>query len=303
MIFKPENSVNQRILLAEESGVELYLKREDLIHPFVSGNKYRKLKYNLIEAQKKGFKTLLTFGGAFSNHIAAVASAGNDIGFKTIGVIRGAELENKVSINPTLSFAKQSGMQFKFVSREAYRNKISESFINNLKEEFGSFYLIPEGGTNELAIKGCTEILNKEDFNFDYICAAVGTGGTISGLINCSKPSQQVYGFPALKGSFLQQDISKFVTSDNWQLITDYHFGGYAKINAELISFINKFKKAQGIPLDPVYTGKMMFGIFDLIEKGFFNKGTKILAIHTGGLQGISGMNEILKNKNLSIIE
>ena len=239
MIFKPENSVNQRILLAEESGVELYLKREDLIHPFVSGNKYRKLKYNLIEAKKKGFKTLLTFGGAFSNHIAAVAFAGNDIGFKTIGVIRGKELENKVSINPTLSFAKQSGMQFKFVSREEYRNKISESFINNLKEEFGSFYLIPEGGTNELAIKGCTEILNKEDFNFDYVCAAVGTGGTISGLINCSKPSQQVYGFPALKGDFLQQDISKFVTRDNWQLITDYHFGGYAKINAELISFIN----------------------------------------------------------------
>ena len=303
MIFKPKNSINQKILLEEESGVELYLKREDLIHPFVSGNKYRKLKYNLIEARKKGFETLLTFGGAFSNHIAAVASSGHNLGFKTVGVIRGEELGCKVSVNPTLNFAKQSGMNFKFVSREEYRNKTSESFINNLRETFGDFYLIPEGGTNALAIKGCTEILNEEDFNYDYICTAVGTGGTISGLINCSKPSQQVFGFPALKGDFLQQDISKFVTNTNWKLITDYHFGGYAKINVELISFINEFKKAHKIPLDPVYTGKMMFGIFDLIDKGFFKKGTKILAIHTGGLQGIIGMNTLLKKKKLSIIE
>ena len=303
MIFKPENSTNQKILIAEERGVQLYLKREDLIHPFVSGNKYRKLKYNLIEAKDNGFKTLLTFGGAFSNHIAAVASAGSELGFKTIGVIRGEELVDKISANTTLSFAKQSGMDFKFVTRDVYRNKTSESFINNLKAEFGDFYLIPEGGTNALAIKGCTEMLGGEDFKFDYICTAVGTGGTISGLINCSKPSQQVFGFPALKGDFLKQDISKFVTHTNWKLITDYHFGGYAKINKELISFINEFKIVYKIPLDPVYTGKMMFGIFDLIEKGFFKKGTKILAIHTGGLQGISGMNTVLKNKNLPLIE
>ena len=303
MIFKPENSINQKIPLIGESGIELYLKREDLIHPFVSGNKYRKLKYNLIEARENGFKTLLTFGGAFSNHIAAVASAGDNFGFKTIGVIRGAELKEKINVNPTLSFAKQSGMNFKFVTREGYRNKTSASFINNLKEEFGDFYLIPEGGANELAIKGCTEILSETDINFDFICTSVGTGGTISGLINCSKPSQQVFGFPALKGDFLQQDISKFVTNTNWKLITDYHFGGYAKINEELISFINTFKTVYKIPLDPVYTGKMMFGLFDLIKKGFFKKGTKILAIHTGGLQGIAGMYILLKNKNLAIIE
>lgn len=303
MIFKPENSVNQKILLGEKKGVELYLKREDEIHPFVSGNKYRKLKYNLIEAKDQGVKKLLTFGGAFSNHIAAVASAGNELGFETIGIIRGEELKDKIDGNDTLSFAKQNGMLFKFVSRLDYRNKSSESFINGLKEEFGYFYLIPEGGTNHLAIKGCEEILTPSDKDFDYICCSVGTGGTISGLINCSKPGQQVFGFPALKGDFLQQDISKFVTNANWKLITDYHFGGYAKINAELISFINRFKKEQGIPLDPVYTGKMMFGVFDLINKCFFEKGTKILAIHTGGLQGIAGMNTILKNKNLSIIE
>ena len=303
MIFKLENSINQKILLAEEKGVELYLKREDEIHPFISGNKYRKLKYNLIEAENNGFKTLLTFGGAFSNHIVAVALAGSKLGFKTIGVIRGEELKDKVSDNSILSLAKQCGMQFKFITREEYRNKTSELVINNLKKEFKASYVIPEGGTNHFAIKGCEEILVPSDEDFDYICCSVGTGGTISGLINCSKPSQQIFGFPALKGDFLQQDISKFVTNTNWNLINDYHFGGYAKINTQLISFINEFKKNQGIPLDPIYTGKMMFGIFNLIDKNFFKKETKILAIHTGGLQGIRGMNTILKKKNLSIIE
>lgn len=302
MNFNLEHSVNQQINLPNNSGVTLYVKREDAIHPFVSGNKYRKLKYNLLEAEKLGYKTLLTFGGAFSNHIAAVASAGQFMGFKTIGVIRGDELKDTVNDNATLHFAQQSGMQFEFVSREAYRGKTSDLFIKKLKTKFGNFYLIPEGGTNTLAIKGCEEILNEDDRVFDYICCAVGTGGTISGLINCSKPGQQVLGFPALKGDFLQQDISKFALKTNWELETDYHFGGYAKINAELITFINQFKKEYGIPLDPVYTGKMMFGIFDLIEKGYFPKESKILAIHTGGLQGITGMNTVLKKKNLPLI-
>ena len=302
MIFKLQNSINQPVNLPEKHGVTLYVKREDAIHSFVSGNKYRKLKYNLLEAEKQGFKTLLTFGGAFSNHIAAVASAGKTLGFKTIGIIRGEELQDSIENNTTLHFAQQNGMQFKFVSREDYRNKSSEDFINNLKEDFDDFYLIPEGGTNALAIKGCEEILTEADKDFDFICCAVGTGGTLSGLINCSKPSQQVLGFPALKGDFLQQDISKFVTKTNWKLITDYHFGGYAKINEQLISFINQFKKDFNVPLDPVYTGKMMFGIFDLIEKGFFPKGAKILVIHTGGLQGIEGMYRVLKKKNLPLI-
>jgi len=301
MIFKLEDSINQQISLANKA-VELYLKREDKIHPFVSGNKYRKLKYNLLEAKKNGFDTLLTFGGAFSNHIAAVASAGNALGFKTIGIVRGEELENKVSENSTLNFAKHNGMQFKFVSRGLYRNKTSESFLNDLKDIYGDFYLIPEGGTNKLAVKGCEEILTVEDKTFDYICCAVGTGGTISGLINCSKPSQQVLGFPALKGDFLKEDISKFATQTNWELITDYHFGGYAKINKELVAFINQFKIENEVSLDPVYTGKMLFGIIDLINKNYFPKGSKILAIHTGGLQGIEGMNAVLKKKNLSII-
>ena len=194
-------------------------------------------------------------------------------------------------------------MQFKFVSREAYRNKTSIDFIKILKEEFKDFYSIPEGGTNILAVKGCEEILTEEDASFDYICCAAGTGGTISGLINASKSNQQILGFPALKGDFLQEDISKFATKTNWELILEYHFGGYAKINSELVSFINRFKLENNIALDPVYTGKMLYGIFDLIEKGKFPKGSKILAIHTGGLQGITGMNVNLKKKKLPLIE
>ncbi|MCA0133264.1 1-aminocyclopropane-1-carboxylate deaminase/D-cysteine desulfhydrase [Winogradskyella alexanderae] len=283
--------------------VGLFIKREDELHPFVSGNKFRKLKYNLEEARYQGKEILLTFGGAYSNHIAAVAYAAKNKGFKSIGVIRGEELYNKVNSNPTLKFAKSCGMEFMFTTRKDYRNKYNMSFLSNLKAKFGDFYLIPEGGTNQLAVKGCQEILNYSDSQFDFICVCVGTGGTISGLINASKPHQKILGFPALKGDFLKRDIRKFAKQKNWNLITDYHFGGYGKIKPELVTFINKFKNDFGIPLDPIYTGKMMFGIIDLIQKNYFTKDSKILAIHTGGLQGIEGMNLKLKDKNLPLIE
>ena len=294
------DSLTQSILLENSS---ITIKREDLIHPFISGNKFRKLKYNIEEVRRINASSILTFGGAFSNHIAAVAYAGMEYGFKTIGVIRGEELGIKPDLNPTLQFAKTCGMYLEFVSREAYRNKTNSDFIEGLKSDFGDFYILPEGGTNDLAVKGCSEILQADDFNFDYICCAVGTGGTISGLINASKTHQKILGFPALKGDFLQQDIRKFAKQENWKLITDYHFGGYGKIKTELISFINKFKKDYNIPLDPIYTGKMMFGIFDLIEKGFFPKDSKVLVIHTGGLQGITGVNNKLKRKKLPLID
>jgi len=297
------SNIHNQIVPIQNTSIKLVVKREDLIHPFISGNKYRKLKFNIEKAKEIKSKRLLTFGGAFSNHIAAVASAGKEYEFDTIGVIRGEELAFKKDLNSTLQFAKNCGMQFKFVTREDYRDKTNSDFINKLRSEFGDFYLIPEGGTNDLAVKGCEEIIKSNDLEFDYICCAVGTGGTISGLINASKKHQHVLGFPALKDDFLQQDIRKFATQDNWKLITDYHFGGYGKIKPELITFINWFKKNHNIPLDPVYTGKMMFGIFDLIEKGFFPKDSKVLAIHTGGLQGIHGMNEMLRCKNLPLIE
>ena len=294
-------SVNQKIVL-EDPNITLYIKREDQIHPFVSGNKFRKLKFNLLQAKLENKDTLLTFGGAFSNHILAVAAAGKEQKFKTIGVIRGEELISKVGENPTLQKAQEFGMQFEFVDRETYRTKIEDSYLDKLKQKFGDFYLIPEGGTNGLAVKGCEEILINDDLEFDYICCAVGTGGTISGIINCSKISQQVLGFPALKGEFLYEDIRKFAKKDNWKLIIDYHFEGYGKVTSELISFINDFKKKYDIPLDPIYTGKMVFGVIDLIQKNFFPVDSKILMIHTGGLQGIQGMNLLLKNKNKTLI-
>ena len=289
-------SNNQKISL-ENTNISLYIKREDLLRPNISGNKFRKLKYNLAQAKNENKQTLLTFGGAFSNHILAVAAAGKEQGFKTIGIIRGEELKDKIAENPTLQKAEDFGMVFEFVGREVYREKASPKFIHQLAEKFGDFYLIPEGGTNDLAVKGCEEILTASDGKFDYICCAVGTGGTISGLINCSKNSQQVLGFPALKGDFLREDICKFVSKTNWNLITDYHFGGYAKVSEELILFINEFYQKHKIPLDPIYTGKMMFGVLDLINKNYFPENSKILVIHTGGLQGIAGMNNLLKQK------
>ena len=302
--------INQQIQLPilKEKGIELWIKREDTIHPFVSGNKFRKLKYNIEEAKRQRKEVLVTFGGAFSNHIAATAAAGKIAGFETIGIIRGDELGKDVKTtlaqNTTLFHAFENGMQFKFVSREAYRNKTSEEFINQLQNEFGDFYLIPEGGTNELAIKGCEEILTTEDEKFNYICCAVGTGGTISGLINSVNDSQKVIGFPALKGDFLIDEIQQYAErNDCWNLQTDYHFGGYGKYTAELIRFINEFKNQTDIPLDPIYTGKMLFGILDMVEKNQFEKGSKILAIHTGGLQGIDGVNQKLKRKNQELIK
>ena len=294
--------VTQEILLKNAS-VRLFIRREDLIHPFVSGNKFRKLKYNLLEAKNQKKTTLLTFGGAFSNHIAATAFAGMQNGFKTIGIIRGDELASKINENPTLKFAQENGMVFEFVSREAYRLKESCDFIENLKNNYGDFYVIPEGGTNDLAIKGCEEILKEEDSFFDFICSSIGTGGTISGIINSALPHQKVLGFPSLKGDFLQKDIRKFAHKENWTLISDYHFGGYGKVSIELIEFINSFYQENDIPLDPIYTGKMVFGVIDLISQGCFPENSKILMIHTGGLQGIEGMNLKLKSKNLPLIQ
>ena len=285
------------------TNIQVVIRRDDLIHPIISGNKYRKLKYNIEAAKLSGTSTLLTFGGAFSNHIAATAFAGNEFGLETIGIIRGEELAMQKELNPTLEFAQSCGMKLKFVSREVYKNKLDTEFLGELKSEFGPFYLLPEGGTNNLAVKGCEEILTDQDDAFDIICCCVGTGGTISGLINSSFKHQKVLGFPALKGDFLRRDIRKFVNRNNWELISDYHFGGYAKIKPELITFINEFKRQYNIPLDPIYTGKMMFGICDLIKKDYFPSGAKILVIHSGGLQGIEGMNLKLKKKGWPLIE
>ena len=300
-------SRNQKVELPmfNSAGVEVYIKREDEIHHHVSGNKFRKLKYNLIEASRDS-KMVLTFGGAFSNHIVATAFGCRMMGLKSIGIIRGEELganlAETLEKNTTLRLAYENGMQFEFISRTDYRNKNSKEFLETLHARFGDIYVIPEGGTNKLAIAGASEILTELDHQFDYICCCVGTGGTITGLIASAADHQKVLGYPALKGDFLEKEIQNWIAdSMNWSLVGGYHFGGYAKYNLELIRFINDFKHCTGIPLDPIYTGKMLFGIIDGIKNKRFERGAKILAIHTGGLQGIDGFNQKLKREQQEI--
>ena len=279
--------------IVTEKGIRLYLKREDLLHQQISGNKWRKLRYNLQEAKSQGLNQLLTFGGAYSNHIYATAAAAKEAGLGCIGIIRGEETQ---PLNPTLAFAKSCGMKLHYVSRSEYRDKSNQEFREKLKERFGEFYLVPEGGSNSLAVKGCAEILDDVSLSLDVICVPVGTGGTMAGLI--ASTDKRVLGFSALRGDFLKDEVKSLLENSgetdksNWSINTDFHFGGYAKINQELIDFIQGFKSKQGVLLDPIYTGKMMFGLHNLIEADYFKPGSTIMAIHTGGLQGWDGIKE-----------
>ena len=267
-------------------GFEISIKRLDLVHPHISGNKFFKLKYNLLAAQQQGYKKLLTFGGAYSNHIAATAYAAQLFGFESLGIIRGEELTSK-PLNPTLHTAQQFGMQLQFVTREAYRQKQSSAYLAQLQQDYPDYYVIPEGGTNPLAIQGCTEILSDEDRqNYDLICCAVGTGGTITGLIEASTSQQQILGFSALKGDFLSTEVKQLTPKRNWQITDQYCCGGYAKTTPELLQFIQDFEQQYDIPLEQIYTGKMLLGLTDLIQQGTFPKDHRILVIHSGGLQG-----------------
>lgn len=293
-------SIVQRIEddLFKKMKVELFIKRDDLLHPYVSGNKWRKLKYNIEEAQARGHTQLLTFGGAYSNHILATAAAANMVGLKSIGIIRGEEVSLD---NPTLSRALKEGMVLKRISRTTYKDKHNEDFISGLRAEYGDFYHIPEGGSNVNAVLGVSELMGEIPHGMDYVVAAVGTGATLAGIINGASTAQEVIGIPVLKGAgFLEETIRQFIIPQNktkWSLIHDYHFNGYAKFNPELIQFINNFKRSKDVPLDPIYTGKMIFGVFSLIERGFFVENSKILVIHTGGLQGIDGFNKTFDEK------
>lgn len=270
----------------DTAGVRVLVKREDLNHPFVSGNKWWKLKYNLEEAKKQNHKTLLTFGGAYSNHIFATAAAAHELGFDSIGVIRG---EETLPLNDTLNFAAQRGMKLHYVSREKYRNKNEAAFINELHKQFRDFYLIPEGGTNQLAIQGCEEFAQTLNQDFDYVCCSVGTGGTLAGLINVLPADKTILGFSSLKnGEFLQAEVEQWLTftKNNWQIVTDFHFGGYGK-TPESVQIIQKeLFSDHRILFDLIYGSKMMAGVWDLLQKGFFRRNSTILIIHTGGLQG-----------------
>lgn len=266
--------------------VTVTVKRLDQIHPQISGNKFFKLKYNFLEAEQQGFKKVLTFGGAYSNHIAATAYAAQLFGFASVGIIRGEELKDK-ALNHTLATAQQLGMHLHFISRQHYREKNSPVFLEQLQQHYPEHYLIPEGGTNTLAIQGCKEILTAQDrHNYDVICCAVGTGGTMTGLIEASSNHQHILGFSALKGDFLKSDVQQWTSKQNWQISDAYCCGGYAKTSPELFQFMQSFENQHHLPLEQVYTAKMMYGLMDLIGQNHFPAGSRILVIHTGGLQG-----------------
>jgi 1-aminocyclopropane-1-carboxylate deaminase len=272
--------------LLEARGIRLYLKRDDLIHPEIPGNKWRKLKHNLTAAAALGRDTLLTFGGAYSNHIRATAAAGHYFGFSTIGVIRG---EEQAPLNPSLAYAVSRGMQLTYLDRATYRRKTDAQVIQGLHDRFGDFYLLPEGGSNELAVRGCAEIPPEIEIDFDVICCPCGTGGTLAGIAAGLQPGQRAIGFSALKGGqFLEAEVSELQsralgsTSDNWTIECDFHFGGFARKTPELEAFIDAFKQRNGLALDRVYVAKTMYGIFSLVERGSFQPGTSIVAVVTG---------------------
>ncbi|MEA5582545.1 pyridoxal-phosphate dependent enzyme [Nodularia harveyana UHCC-0300] len=293
-----ENEITRR------ASVKLSVLRLDSMHPFVNGNKWYKLKYNLWEAQEKNYTTLLTFGGAYSNHIFATAAAAKLFNFRSIGVIRG---EERLPLNSTLSFAKEQGMQIVYLNRDSYRKKQTRELQEDLKQRFGDPFIIPEGGSNLNGVRGCTEIVADAE-EFDTICLACGTGTTLAGIALSLSHRQKVIGFPVLKkGEFLVPEIENLLSSylisglpkvhdspGMWELICDYHFGGYAKVNEELIMFSKEFQQAHSIILDYVYTAKMFYGVMDLLQMGFFPEGDRILLLHTGGLQGNIGMEQRL---------
>lgn len=281
----------------EKAGLRLLLKREDLIHPELGGNKWRKLRYNLQRARSLGKSRLLTFGGPHSNHLYATAAAGKLLGMPTLGLVRGEEPQ---PLTPTLAFAKSCGMELRYLSRSAYREKHLPSFQRSLQiQSDAKDYIIPEGGTNLLALQGCREIV--EEFRVQQPevreavwCVPCGTGGTLAGITQALRPGESALGFACLKGGFLGGEVHKLLGPKNncWKIIDKYHCGGFARYSEELIAFMRDFRQHTGVQLDPLYTGKMMWGLFDLIRRGYFPKGSTLVAVHTGGLQGIPGFEQ-----------
>ena len=278
--------------VCEKAGIRLLVKREDMNHPTVSGNKWWKLKHNVAEANRHSHQTILTFGGAFSNHLFATAAAARETGLKSIGIVRG---EETVPLNSTLAFTVSQGMKLHYISRKAYKEKSSPAFIQHLHEQLGDFYLVPEGGSNLHAIKGCAEFAAEHLYplSFDHLVLPVGTGGTMAGIICGLEGSRQVCGISVLKGGeFLQSEVDGFIKQfsstayANWSILTGYDEGGYAKTTRGLLDFIAEMNNRYRLPLDHVYTGKLLRAALIEIEAGRFERGQTVLALHTGGLQG-----------------
>jgi len=269
-------------------GNELWIKRDDLLHPVISGNKWRKLKYILNQALALESHTLISMGGAYSNHLHALAYIGHKLGLNTIGFIRGEQIK----LTPTLKDMQDWGMVLNYISRTDYRSLRQYKNCYDFPDIQVGHYWIPEGGSQVLALQGVTELVGEIDIAFDHICVACGTGTTLAGIIKAVPDSVRVTGIAVLKNAdFLVADVENLVGShrNNWEINNDYHFGGFAGINEELMTFINNFQLKHKIQLEPVYTGKLLYAIYDLMKKGFFKSSQCIVAVHTGGLQGNRG--------------
>lgn len=289
--------------LLTAKSITLSVKRDDLLHPDISGNKWRKLKHNLLYAEANNKDHLLSFGGAFSNHIHALAAACNHFKFKSTGIIRG---ENHYAANPTLSQVQQWGMQLQFVDRKTYRLKEQTEYLDTLQSQFPNAYIIPEGGSNNLAILGVeevvTELMQQSTQPIDHLFTATGSAGTLSGLMSGvlkHSHTTQVHGIAVLKNAhYLEQSVVDFVAQAeqlNWHLHTNFHEGGYGKISPPLADFCRGFTQHTSIPIEPIYTGKMFYAIWRLIEQDYFSAGSHIVALHTGGLQGLAGLKALHK--------
>ena len=287
--FKPSILTKIDDPLLDRYEIELWMKRDDLLHPIISGNKWRKLKYSLDHALSTGADTIISMGGAYSNHLHALAFAAKVVGLKTLGFIRG---EQPGTLTPTLSDMQNWGMELRFVSSFDYRRLRQYKGCYDLPGLKPQQYWLPEGGAQALALKGVAELVNEIDVFYDVICAPCGTGATLAGIIDAVPEQVSVMGFAALKNAgFLQTDVESLLPRPctNWQINHNYHFGGFAKTSAELMTFIADFEYKTGIPLEPVYTGKMMYALYDLITKHSFKPGQRIIAVHMGGLQGKRG--------------
>ena len=290
-IFSPVHQIQHKLF--DERGLKVFIKRDDLIHPIISGNKWRKLKYLLKQAQTEGKIHLVTFGGAYSNHLLATAAAAAKFGFKSTGFVRGEEVNND-----TLFLCRLHGMNLIFTDRESYRNKLA-LFSKHFADNSEAFF-IDEGGASASAAKGCSELVDELNDGYDHIFCACGTGTTAAGIINGISQhglDTQFHALPVLKnGDFLRNEIDGFLTQPAaYHLHTGYHFGGYSKVTDELIQFIKQFIASTGILIEPVYTGKMLYALYDLANKKHFKPGSRILAIHTGGIWGLLGMKDKFK--------
>jgi 1-aminocyclopropane-1-carboxylate deaminase len=287
-IFSPVHQIHNQLF--DDRGIKVFIKRDDLIHPIISGNKWRKLKYLLRDAQEQNQSHLVTFGGAYSNHLLATAAAAARFGFKSTGIVRGEEVNNN-----TLFLCRLHGMNLIFTDRESYRDK--PGLFSRYFENDADAYFIDEGGVSALGAKGVSELIEELPEAYDHIFCACGTGTTAAGIVNGLSEQQletRFHSIPVLKnGEFLRKDIDAFLTSPaEYELHTNYHFGGYGKVTDELISFVKSFTASTGILIEPIYTGKMLYAIYDLATKNYFKPGDKILAVHTGGIWGLLGMKD-----------